>query len=185
MKKHLIAFALVGLFSTTNTFAQGGTSGGVKPVVNKSPKAEEHIAVLEAKRFNSSKTKNLIISQFNVSFMDEDNISLRSGGAKANINDAQINLAYKIVNFDKTMLQAATDELYDYLVEKFTAAGYTFLPYEKLKADENYAKLEITPALNGEKTTCSMNEAKPGYFYNMPLHLVFLQKKIQPLMFLE
>ncbi len=177
MKRYLITLAVVGVFSATIAFAQGGYSGGVKPIVNKSPKAEEHISVMEAKRFNSSKTKNLVISQFNVNFMDEDNISIRSGGTKASVNDAQINLAFKVVNFDKNMLQAATDELYDYLVEKFTAAGYTFLPYEKLKADENYAKLEITPALNGGKTTCTMSEARPGYFYNMPAALGFSAKK--------
>jgi len=65
---------------------------------------------------NISKVKSILCTGLNIGITQELVINRSSGGigsgAKPTINDAGLNLTFKLMNLDKMMVQSATDELW-------------------------------------------------------------------------
>lgn len=182
MKKHVILAMAVWFFVLAQSFAQiGGYAGTVKPVILSSkPVFEEQFKATDLK--NIAKVKSLLFTGFHVAIAEEVNISLRSGGTKATINDAGVNLTFKLKNLDRAMIQSATDELSIYLVEKLKSSGYEFKSYEDYSAIMNkfgIAKLEASNGIPLPKELLIPGASGPSYLWfsanNMPHYLISMK----------
>ncbi len=162
MKTNLITTIAIGILLNTNTFAQGGYSGGVKPsTISQTPSFADYFQATSVDKL--SKTKSFVVSQFNLNIAEEEYIDLRSGGVKGNIDNAMLNLQFKLINLDKTAIQSATNELYNYLIEKLKSEGFTVKEYEKVKTHKSFQKLTINESFNGSYVSGIEAGSRPGF----------------------
>lgn len=148
MKKYLWLLAIASLCSAGFVLALG-YSGGVKPtVVTETPAFASYFEPSSLDKL--AKSKGVVVSQFNMNFAEEEYIDLRAGGVKRTMDDAMLNLQFKIVNYDKAVLQAAANEIHAYMIEKFTAEGFVVKDYDTtFKTNKKFGKLKLTESANG------------------------------------
>lgn len=161
MKKTVTLLSAV--FATLQIFAQ---TGSVKPtVVSTTPAFDEHFKTTSVNKI--SKSKNVVVGQFNLNIAEEEYIDVRSGGTKKTMDDAMINLQFKIVNLDKQMVQNTTNELHNYLLEKLKSSGFNIVSYDKFKGSEHFEKLSKSDPLNGNTTNDIKPEGRPGFLLDL------------------
>lgn len=151
------------LFLANSSFSQKFEKYVIKPtIVSKNPAFEEYLNAKDIKKI--SKTKKIVVAQFNLNLAIEEKASITGGGTKKYDSDASVGLNFALVNLDKKIIQDATNELHQYLIDQLKAAGFDVISYEKFKAEKNFEDLSRNEPLNGNSIdVIPAMTALPGY----------------------
>lgn len=98
-----------------------------------------------------SKDNPVVLTQFNVTIPQDQEIFARTGSGKLSEEDARLLLKFHISNLDKLRFQKATDELATYLLDQLKAQGFKIGAYTDFSSGSKYPGIEIKPDPKGEK----------------------------------